>query len=47
MSSNPGDGGLVEHLKNARRTTFLVGGRCRVGNALGSFPAKFCGGTAG
>jgi len=49
MSSNPGGSGVVEHLKkrNARRTTFLLGGRSRAGNALGSIPAKCCGGTSG
>jgi len=26
---------------------FFLGGRSRVGNALGSIPAKCCGGTAG
>ena len=36
MSSNPGGGGVVEHLKNTRWTTFLLGGRSSVGNALGS-----------
>jgi len=49
MSSDPGGSGVVEHFKkrNARRTTFLLGGRSRVGNALGSIPAKCCGGTSG
>jgi len=42
-----GIGDLYCKKKEARRTTFLLGGRFRVGNALGSIPAKCWGGTAG
>jgi len=38
MSSNPGGSGVVEHLKkNARRTTFLLGGRSRLAMPPGEF----------
>jgi len=37
MSSNPG-GSVVEHLKNARRTTFLLGVGLGLVMPLGQFP---------
>jgi len=49
MSLNPGE---VEYCSRALNKMlgeprFCWGGRSRVGNALGSIPAKYCGGTAG
>ena len=40
MSSNPGGSGVVEHLKNARRTTFLLGVGLGLVMPLGQFPTN-------